>query len=207
MMRLPYDDPGLPDTRSPARLLLWVGRRQLPTLIAGIVLGILWMVAQAMMPYAIGRAIGDGLTDGDNRALALWSVVLLGLGVLQAVAGIVRHRDGRAQLAPGLVPADPGVVHHVARTGPAVRTRLTTGEVVATVSNDAHPRRRRLRHHRAARRGDRLVHRRRLRAPLRVDRARRARARWACRCSCSRSSFVIRPLQRRQREQRERSVG
>ena len=137
MMRLPYDDPGLPDTRSPARLLLWVGRRQLPTLIAGIVLGILWMVAQAMMPYAIGRAIGDGLTDGDNRALALWSVVLLGLGVLQAVAGIRSAPDGGAQLAPGLVSADPGVVHHVARTGPAVRTRLTTGEVVATVSNDA----------------------------------------------------------------------
>jgi hypothetical protein len=29
------------------------------------------------------------------------------------------------------------VAHHVALTGPAVRARLTTGEVVATVSNDA----------------------------------------------------------------------
>ena len=137
MMRLPYDDPGLPDTRSPARLLLWVGRRQLPTLIAGIVLGILWMVAQAMMPYAIGRAIGDGLTDGDNRALALWSVVLLGLGVLQAVAGIGRHRMAVLNWLQASYRLIQVIVHHVARTGPAVRTRLTTGEVVATVSNDA----------------------------------------------------------------------
>ena len=29
------------------------------------------------------------------------------------------------------------VAHHAALTGAAVRTRLTTGEVVATVSNDA----------------------------------------------------------------------
>jgi hypothetical protein len=51
---LPAAEPGDPDTRSPLRLLVWVGRRQLATLAAGVGFGIFWMVAQALMPFAIG---------------------------------------------------------------------------------------------------------------------------------------------------------
>ena len=94
-IRLPFDDPGRPDTRSPARLLLWVGRHQLDTLAAGVCFGIVWMVAQALMPFALGRAVEVGLTEGDREGLWEWAGVLLGLGVLQAVAGILRHRFGR----------------------------------------------------------------------------------------------------------------
>ena len=68
-IRLPADDPGVPDTRSPARLLLWVGRHQLLTIAAGISFGIVWMVAQALMPYAIGQAIQQGVVEGENDAL------------------------------------------------------------------------------------------------------------------------------------------
>ena len=38
---LPVADPGVPDTRSPLRLLLWVGRFQVPTLVLGVVFGVL----------------------------------------------------------------------------------------------------------------------------------------------------------------------
>ena len=41
---LPEEDPGVPDTRSPARLLLWVGRQQIPTLVLGVLYGVVWMV-------------------------------------------------------------------------------------------------------------------------------------------------------------------
>ena len=57
VVRLPEEDPGVPDTRSPARLLLWVGRHQIPTLVAGVFFGVLWMVAQSLMPFAIGQAV------------------------------------------------------------------------------------------------------------------------------------------------------
>ena len=36
MKKLPFDDPGTPDTRSPARFLLWVGSKQLSTLALGM---------------------------------------------------------------------------------------------------------------------------------------------------------------------------
>jgi ABC-type multidrug transport system fused ATPase/permease subunit len=136
-LRLPAGDPGVPDTRSPARLLVWVGRQQVGTLLLGVFFGIVWMVSQALMPFTIGRAIQDGIVDGDNRALTLWTLVLLVLGVTQAAAGIMRHRFAVLNWLQASFRMAQVVSHHAARTGPAVRGRLSTGEVVATVSNDA----------------------------------------------------------------------
>jgi ABC-type multidrug transport system fused ATPase/permease subunit len=134
---LPAADPGVPDTRSPARLLIWVGRHQVATLLAGVLFGVLWMVAQALMPFAIGRAIQNGIVDHDNRALALWAAVLIGLGLTQAVAGIMRHRYAVFNWLQASFRLAQVVSHHSARSGPAVRARHSTGEVVATVANDA----------------------------------------------------------------------
>ena len=136
-VRLPVDRPGEPDTRSPARLLLWVGRHQVGTLLAGIFFGVLWMLAQALMPFTIGAAIEDGIVGSDNRALALWTAVLLGLGATQAGAGIMRHRFAVFNWLQASFRLAQVVSHHAARSGPAVRGELSTGEVVATISNDA----------------------------------------------------------------------
>ncbi len=137
MIRLPLADPGTPDTRSPVRLLLWVARFQVRTLVAGVLYGVAWMVAQALMPFAIGRAIQNGIVNHDNHALALWTLVLLGLGATQAVAGVMRHRCAVSNWLQASFRLAQVVAHHAARAGPAVRNKLSTGEVVATVTNDA----------------------------------------------------------------------
>jgi len=137
VIRLPVADPGVPDTRSPTRLLVWVGRHQIPTLIAGILFGVAWMVAQALMPFAIGRAIQEGLVDDDRQALVTWTGVLLALGATQAFAGVMRHRNAVFNWLQAAFRLSQVVSHHAARTGPAVRHSLSTGEVVATVANDA----------------------------------------------------------------------
>ena len=137
MIRLPFADPGIPDTRSPKRLLIWVGRHQVGTLVAGVLFGVAWMVAQALMPFAIGRAIQEGIIESDNQALAYWTLVLLGLGATQAVAGVMRHRCAVSNWLQASFRLAQVVAHHAARAGPAIRNRLSTGEVVATVTNDA----------------------------------------------------------------------
>ena len=114
------------------RFLLWVGRYQVRLLAGGIVFGIAWMVAQAFMPYALGRAIEDGIVERDGTALGLWAALLLGLGVVQAFTGILRHRFAVANWLAASFRMIQVVAHHVARVGPAVRGRVTTGEVVAT---------------------------------------------------------------------------
>jgi ABC-type multidrug transport system fused ATPase/permease subunit len=137
VVTLPYDDPGVPDQRSSLRFLLWVGRRQKATLLGGILFGILWMLAQALMPFAIGAAIQKGIAEHDNEALATWTAILLGLGAVQAVAGVMRHRFAVTNWVKASFRMAQIVGHHIARTGPAIRSGLSTGEVVATISNDA----------------------------------------------------------------------
>jgi ABC-type multidrug transport system fused ATPase/permease subunit len=134
---LPFADPGVPDTRSPFRLLVWVGGRQLGTLAIGIALGVVWMSAQALMPFAIGRAIQEGIAEHQNERLALWTLVLLGLGITQAITGVLRHRFAVFNWLMASFRLAQLVSHHAARTGSAIRERFSTGEVVATVSNDA----------------------------------------------------------------------
>jgi ABC-type multidrug transport system fused ATPase/permease subunit len=137
VIKLPFADPGKPDTRSPIRFLVWVGRQQLGTLLAGVFFGVLWMVSQALMPAAIGRAIQDGIVDDDSRALGVWTLILLGLGATTAAAGVMRHRCAVSNWLQASFRMAQVVAHHAARTGHAIKKVHSTGEVVATVSNDA----------------------------------------------------------------------
>jgi ABC-type multidrug transport system fused ATPase/permease subunit len=116
MRVLPLADPGVPDIRSPKRLLVWVGRRQIGTLAIGIAFGIAWMLAQALMPFAIGRAIQDGIVDDDGQALALWALVLLALGIVQGFAGVMRHRYAVQNWLMAAFRLVQVVSHHAARS-------------------------------------------------------------------------------------------
>ena len=73
MRRLPLDDPGAADHRSPGRFLWWMARGQWRTLVVGMVFGIVWMSSQAVMPAVIGRAIDRGVAAKDTRALLTYA--------------------------------------------------------------------------------------------------------------------------------------
>ena len=137
MIELPVADPGRPDTRSPLRLLLWVGSHQKSTIAIAVTFGIVWMVSQALMPYAIGQAIQQGIVEGSNSALWRFCALLAALGILQAVSGIFRHRYAVQNWLQASYRLSQVVGFHAAHSGSAVREELSTGEVVATVSNDA----------------------------------------------------------------------
>jgi ABC-type multidrug transport system fused ATPase/permease subunit len=137
MIELPVADPGRPDTRSPVRLLLWVGRHQLSSITIAVVFGILWMVSQALMPYAIGQAIQQGIVEGDNNELVRFCILLAALGIVQVLSGIMRHRYAVQNWLAASYRLIQVVGYHSARSGDAIRRELSTGEVVATVSNDA----------------------------------------------------------------------
>src|ERR1044071_5376743 len=92
MKQLPVADPGTPDHRSAARYLLWVARGQKATLLGGMTFGMLWMGAQAFVPAILGQAIDEGIAGGDVERLLQWTALLFAVGVVQALAGIMRHR-------------------------------------------------------------------------------------------------------------------
>ncbi len=136
MRSLPLSDPGIPDVRSPARYLWWVTRGQWPTVLGGVAFGIVWMVAQSVMPAVIGRAIDEGVAAEDLGRLWFWSAALLGVGGLQAVAGIARHRFAVANWLIAAYRTVQVVARHAVRLGATLPRRVSTGEVVSIGATD-----------------------------------------------------------------------
>lgn len=136
MRQLPLADPGVPDHRSPARYLWWVARGQKATLAGGMAFGILWMGAQAFVPAVLGKAIDEGIAAGDVERLLLWTSVLFGIGVLQALAGIMRHRFAVVNWLSGAYRTVQVVTRKSADLGATLPKHLATGEVVSVGAGD-----------------------------------------------------------------------
>ena len=137
MQRLPYPDPGTPDLRSPMRFLRWVARGQWRTLLGGVFFGVIWMVSQALFPAAVGQAIDLGIIANNPRALLIWGGVLVALGAVSALAGMMRHRFAVENWLRASFRCMQLIGYKAADTGEALPRRMPTGEVVATVASDS----------------------------------------------------------------------
>ncbi|MFB9237414.1 ABC transporter ATP-binding protein [Plantactinospora siamensis] len=135
MRALPVADPGVPDARSPLRLLCWLAARAWPSLVAGIVFGVVWTVSQALMPAALGRAV-DGIAAGDEAGLLRWSVVLLVLGLVQAGTGILRHRMAVYNWLSAAYRVVQATIDQANRVGATLPRRMAAGEVVSIGTSD-----------------------------------------------------------------------
>jgi ABC-type multidrug transport system fused ATPase/permease subunit len=131
MRELPLPDHGEPDHGSPLRYLAWVARGQVRPMAGGMALGVVWMVSQALMPAAIGRAVDEGIAGKDTTALLVWSGVLLSLGVVQAASGIARHRFAMFNWLAAAYRTVQVVHRQSTRLGATLLKRLSAGEVVS----------------------------------------------------------------------------
>ncbi|KRE63089.1 multidrug ABC transporter permease [Nostocoides sp. Soil756] len=128
-----------PDDDAPAdtdRLLVWLARRQWRSLLAGACFGIPWMLSVALVPAAVGRAVDDGIVARDGRALALWSLAVLGLGAVSAAAGNGRHWFAVKNWLVAAFRAGVVADRAVRRTGPALTRTMPAGEVLASFTSD-----------------------------------------------------------------------
>ncbi len=132
---LPRSDPGRPDLRTPTRFLVWIGRMQLPALTLGVTWGVLWMGAAALIPGALGAGV-QAIADGNETAVLRWSLVVLGLGVFQAGAGLLRHRAAVTNWISAASRVQQLIVRQAARLGGDLPRQVATGEVVAATAND-----------------------------------------------------------------------
>ncbi|MGO9560145.1 MAG: ABC transporter transmembrane domain-containing protein [Acidimicrobiales bacterium] len=135
MFELPLADPGVPDTRSPGRFLLWCARGQLRTLLTGSVFGVVWMVSQAMIPLALGGGLG-AMVRRDKPAIVEWSLVVLALGLLQAAAGILRHRRAVANFLICATRIQQLIARRATLLGGDLARRVASGEVANLGASD-----------------------------------------------------------------------
>ena len=106
------------------------------TLAMGMFFGVIWMVCQALMPAVIGHAIDDGVAARDTGSLVRWTLTMLGIGVLQAAAGIMRHRFAVTNWLTAAYRTVQLVARQATHLGATLPKRVATGEVVAIGTND-----------------------------------------------------------------------
>lgn len=137
MQPLPYDDPGTPDLRSPDRFIAWVARHQWRTIVLGVACGIVWMLSIALMPAVISAGTDAGIRDRNMSALVMWSLALVGLGILGSIVGTLRHRYAVLNWLQAAFRCIQLVGEHATVTGEALPRAMPTGQVVASAATDA----------------------------------------------------------------------
>ncbi|MFC4587402.1 ABC transporter ATP-binding protein [Sphaerisporangium corydalis] len=135
MRSLPHADPGIPDARSPLRYLWWTARAQTGPLVVGVVFAVLWWLGQALVPSALGKAV-DSLTTDDSDGLVRWSAVLLGLGVVTALGGVMRHRLAVYNWLAAAYRTVQVTARQSTRLGATLPKLLSTGEVISVGNSD-----------------------------------------------------------------------
>lgn len=136
MRHLPLHHPGTADHSSPGRFLWWLARGQWVTLLGGMVFGVLWMSAQAVMPAVIGQAIDLGVAARDSDELLRWALALLAIGLVQATSGIIRHRFAVTNWLIAAYRTVQLVTRQSVRLGGTLPRKVSTGEVIAIGTSD-----------------------------------------------------------------------
>lgn len=133
----PYPVSTGPDVRSPLRYLWWLARQQGASLAAGMVFGSVWMLSQALVPLVLGKALDQGILGRDFAALLAWTGVLLLLAVVQSVFAVLRHRISVSNWLQAAFRSIQLVGHKITYSGDALPRKFSTGEVVSTAASDA----------------------------------------------------------------------
>ena len=110
--------------------------KQRRTVATGVLWGLIWTVAKVAVPTLTGRAIDTGIIKGDGGALVMWSLIIVGVGVVVGVStGMRRYRAFAVALE-----AETDLRHrlfaHLQRLHFAFHDQAQTGALMARAASD-----------------------------------------------------------------------
>jgi ABC-type multidrug transport system fused ATPase/permease subunit len=123
------------DCRSPLRFLLDVAAHQRSTIAGGAFFGSLWMLAQAMIPVLLGLEV-DAIVAKDRQKILALAAVLLGIGLAQAGAGVMRHRRAVTGFLRAAARVQRLTAARALANGSELTSGVAAGEVASIGAND-----------------------------------------------------------------------
>ena len=126
-----------PDTRTPARFLIWLLRDQGRVLALNAAVGLLWFLPGTVGPYLMGTAIDRGILRHDLGATAAWASLLLAAITIGVFAGIGMHTAAVSGWLVALYKTMLLVARKVAQMGHVLPRRTPTGEILSVAASDS----------------------------------------------------------------------
>ncbi len=132
---IPFADPGVPDTRSGLRLILWLEHQQLRGQLIAVFWGLLYFGGIAAAPVAVGLAV-QAVIDLSWPKLFLAGGLLLAFGAAKAFADSYFHKAVVTNWIGTASRLQQLLFRKAAELGSLLTRRIAAGEVVAVSSGD-----------------------------------------------------------------------
>jgi ABC-type multidrug transport system fused ATPase/permease subunit len=132
---IPFADPGVPDTRSGLRLILWLEHQQLRGQAVALCWGLLYFGGIAAAPVAVGLAV-QAVIDKSWARLILAGLLLLAMGAAKAGADSYFHKAVVTNWISTASRLQQLLSRKAAELGSMLTRRIAAGEVVAVSSGD-----------------------------------------------------------------------
>ncbi|GAA0573778.1 ABC transporter ATP-binding protein [Kribbella sandramycini] len=132
---IPFADPGVPDTRSGLRLILWLEHQQLRGQALAVFWGLLFFGGIAAAPVAVGMAV-QAVIDRSWPKLILSGVLLLAFGAAKAGSDAFFHRAVVTNWISTAARLQQLLFRKASELGSLLTRRIAAGEVVAVSSGD-----------------------------------------------------------------------
>ncbi|MFC6157819.1 ABC transporter transmembrane domain-containing protein [Kribbella jiaozuonensis] len=132
---IPFADPGVPDTRSGLRLIVWLEHQQLRGQALAVFWGLVYFGGIAAAPVAVGLAVQAAI-DLSWPKLMLAGGLLLAFGAAKAGADSFFHRAVVTNWISTASRLQQLLMRKAAELGSLLTRRIAAGEVVAVSSGD-----------------------------------------------------------------------
>ncbi|TDU89681.1 ABC-type multidrug transport system fused ATPase/permease subunit [Kribbella voronezhensis] len=132
---IPFADPGVPDTRSGLRLILWLEHQQLRGQAVAVAWGLVYFGGIAAAPVSVGLAV-QAVIDRSWPRLLLAGLLLLVMGAAKAGADSYFHRAVVTNWIATASRIQQLISRKAAELGSMLTRRIAAGEVVAVSSGD-----------------------------------------------------------------------
>src|SRR3954470_13967780 len=123
--------------RAAWRFVRAIVRSEFAGVVGAVVSGLLWQAGAIAAPLIVKYAIDHGVVPRDHQALLLWLGALLAVGLLEVVAGGLRHIFAIRNRSATDARVRDAIFAHALRLDASYHDRVGPGELMSRASSDS----------------------------------------------------------------------
>jgi ATP-binding cassette subfamily B protein len=114
-----------------------VVRSQAGGVVGAVLSGLLWQIGAISAPLIVSYTIDHGIVPQDRHTLVVWLLALLGVGLLEVVAGGMRHIYAIRNRSATDARVRDAIFAHALRLDASYHDRVGPGELMSRASSDS----------------------------------------------------------------------